>query len=334
MPSLIVLPKLFQSMKNGTMAAWLVEPGAFVEEGKPLCDITTHKVTLEVEAPVSGYLRTTFPVPGDRVPVNAPIAVITPTPDEAIAESMLSTIPEYGPAPRYEGCKLPDYENLTITPIGGMREIIADHMTFAKDTIPHFYLTTIVNMSGAMELRTELKKDKLRISYNDMLIKAVAVALDKYPRVAAMYTTRGFIERNRMNVGFAVVVGEDGLVVPVIRDADKKTLAEVSQEAKDLATKARNKKLTPEDYGDSVFTVSNLGSYDVDQFTAIAIPGESGILAVGKVTEYPVVVKGEIVIQPMMKITLSSDHRVIDGVLAAHFCSYVKQLMETPQRLI
>ncbi len=334
MPSLIVLPKLFQSMKNGTMAAWLIEPGAFVEAGKPLCDITTHKVTLEVDATESGYLRQVFCEPGERVPVNAPIAILTETPDEEIPEQMLASIPEYGPAPRYEGCKLPDYENLNITPIGGMREIIADHMTFAKDTIPHFYLTTVVNMNSAMELRAAMKKDRLRISYNDMLIKAVAVALEKYPRVAAMYTTRGFIERTHMNVGFAVVVGEDGLVVPVIRDADKKTLAEVSQEAKDLAMRARNKKLTPEDYGDSVFTVSNLGSYDVEQFTAIAIPGESGILAVGKVTDMPVVVKGEIMIQPMMKITLSSDHRVIDGVLAAHFCSFVKQLMETPERLM
>jgi len=218
-------------------------------------------------------------------------------------------------------------------PLNAMRSTIARRMTQSKLAAPHFYLTTNVDMTAAQELRLKLKKEGARISINDMIIKACGLALRRFPRVASVYTPHGYIRRDRMHVGFAVALDNEGLVVPVVRDVDRRTLAEIAADTKALIDKARANRLTVDDYSGGVFTVSNLGTFDVDHFTAIINPGESAILAVGKIVEKPVVLKGEIVIRPMMNITLSSDHRTIDGVLAARFAGCVKELLEKPEAL-
>ncbi len=219
-------------------------------------------------------------------------------------------------------------------PLGSMRAVIAKRMAQSTRTAPHFFLTTVVDMTAPLDFRRQCKKDKIRFSLNDLLIKACGVALRRFPRVASIYSSEGYVPRDRMHVGFAVAVGEEGLVVPVVRDADRKPLATIAEDTRSLINKSRSNKLTTDDYTGGVFTLSNLGSFEVDQFTAIINPGESAILAVGKTTDTPCVRDKDVVIRPLMKITLSSDHRTIDGVLAARFNACVKDLLEAPAQLL
>ncbi|MCX7935009.1 MAG: 2-oxo acid dehydrogenase subunit E2, partial [Planctomycetota bacterium] len=172
------------------------------------------------------------------------------------------------------------------------------------------------------------------VSINDMIIKACGLALRRFPRVASVYTPQGNISRDRIHVGFAVALDNEGLVVPVVRDVDRKSLAQIAADTKVLIDKARSNRLTVDDYSGGIFTVSNLGTFDVEHFTAIINPGESAILAVGKICEKPVALKGAIAVRHMMNITLSSDHRTIDGVLAARFAGCVKELLEKPEALM
>jgi len=221
-----------------------------------------------------------------------------------------------------------------LEPLNAMRRVIATRMAQSTRTAPHFYLTTVVDMTASLEMRTRLKKEKVRFSVNDLLIKACGVALRRFPRVASVYSPAGYVPRDHMNVGFAVAVGDEGLVVPVVRDADRKSLAQIAEETREFINKARSNKLTVDDYSGGVFTVSNLGTFEVDQFTAIINPGESAILAVGKTADTPCVLDGAVVIRQLMKITLSSDHRTIDGVLAARFNGCLKSLLEAPDPLV
>ncbi|GHV19366.1 hypothetical protein AGMMS49959_04100 [Planctomycetales bacterium] len=332
----IRLPQMAKRMTGAVFAQWLVTPGDVIRKGQPICDVTIDKVTLEIDSEIDGVVAHQIAAAGQLVPVHGILALATATADEKISREQLLAYPGFAPAPPLQAdCAItPDLGDYLV-PSNAMRTIIAQRMTVARTDIPHFYVTTSVDMTNAMQLRQRLKKEaRQRIAYNEMLIKASGVALRRYPEVASLYTTQGFVRRNHMNVGFAVAIEPDGLVVPVVAEVDKKSLKEVSDTVKELARRARNKRLTPDEYGFGVFTVSNLSSYDVDQFTAIINPVNAAILAVGKVAETPVVKHHEICIRPLMKITLSSDHRVIDGVLAAKFNAYIKYLLENPETLI
>jgi pyruvate/2-oxoglutarate dehydrogenase complex dihydrolipoamide acyltransferase (E2) component len=336
MPIEIRLPQLAKRMTNAVFAQWLVAPGDHIEKDQPICDVTIDKVTLEIDSSIDGYMAQPLAASGQLVPVGGVMALATAAPEEKLSRADIAAYPGFAPAPPvHANCAItPDLGDY-IAPSDAMRTVIAQRMSIARAEMPHFYVTTTVDMTSAMELRQKLKSTKQqRIAYNDMLIKASGLALRRYPEVASLYTTQGFVRRNHMHVGFAVSLEPAGLVVPVIADADLKSLHDVSEHAKELARKARNKRLTPDEYGFGVFTVSNLSSYDVEQFTAIINPVNAAILAVGKVQEAPVVRHHEICIRPLMKITLSSDHRVIDGVLAAKFNGYIKHLMENPEMLI
>lgn len=331
----IRLPKLARRMEGATFTCWLVEPGETVKKGQPLCDVTIDKVTLEIDSEVEGVIVRLVAQQGQLVPVGR-VMGLAAAPDEVVPPKVLEDYPGFAPAPPIQvSCAITPDLGDCLVPMDAMRAVIAQRMNLARHEMPHFYLTTTVDMTGPMELRQELKREeRIRISYNDMLLKASGLALRKYPQVASLYTPQGYVRRSKMHVGFAVATEPEGLVVPVIRDVDLRPLKDVSDEAKELARKSRNKRLTPDEYGFGVFTVSNLGSYDVDEFTAIINPVNAAILAVGKVVDTPVVKHHEIVIRPLMKITLSSDHRVIDGALAAKFCAYIKHLMENPHKLL
>jgi pyruvate dehydrogenase E2 component (dihydrolipoamide acetyltransferase) len=212
-------------------------------------------------------------------------------------------------------------------PLSNMRAIIADRLSRSKRAIPHFYLTTAVDMSAAVEFRLSQQK---KHSFNDLLIKAVGLALREFPRVASVYTPQGYVRRDHMNVGLAVATESGGLVVPVIRDADMLSLDEISTRTRELIDKARKGRTDPSDCAGGAFTVSNLGMYPVDEFVAIINPGEAAILAVGAMIETPVARDGEVQVRPMMKMTLSCDHRVIDGAMAAAFNARIKALLESP----
>ncbi len=329
------LPKKASRMTTAIFALWLVDIGDHVSVGQPICDVTIDKVTLEIESEVEGIMTHKIAHGGQLVPVGGTMGLLTPK-GAVLDNDVLYEYPGFAPAPPiHVSCAITPDLGDSIVPMDAMRTVIAQRMSTARHEMPHFYLTTAVDMTEAINLRQRLKKDKrIRIAYNDMLIKASGLALRRFPQVASLYTTQGYVRRSKMHVGFAVSTDPEGLVVPVVRDVDKRPLKEVSDEAKELAKKSRSKHLTPDDYGFGVFTVSNLGTYDVEQFTAIINPVNAAILAVGKVIDTPVAINKKILIRPMMKITLSSDHRVIDGVLAAKFNGYIKYLMENPKKLL
>lgn len=219
-------------------------------------------------------------------------------------------------------------------PLTMMRESIAKRLSRSNVEAPHFFLTVEVNMGNAIAFRESLNSydGENRISFNDIIVKACAVALQKHPEVNATFMQDKIRMFGDVHIGVAVAI-DDGLITPVVRDVEKKGLRDISLESKDLAARARARKLKPEDYSGSTFTVSNLGMFGVDEFTAIINPPEAAILAVGSIVEKPVVEDGQIKIGKRMRMTLSSDHRVVDGALAAMFMQTVKKILENPASL-
>ena len=214
-----------------------------------------------------------------------------------------------------------------------MRKTIARRLSESKFTAPHFYVTVEIDMDAAVALREQLLKgENVKVSFNDLVVKACAKALTRFPMVNASWPRDKIVTHGEVHIGVAVAV-PDGLITPVVRNADRKSIVEISREVKDLAGRARDKKLKPEEYMGSTFTVSNLGMFDVSEFTAIINPPESAILAVGAVRKVPVVADDRIEIGHRMKVTLSSDHRVVDGALAAQFLAEVRRLLESPVSL-
>ncbi len=222
----------------------------------------------------------------------------------------------------------------TTIPLTSMRRTIAKRLGESKFTAPHFYVTVEIDMDAAVALREEIQQaEDVKVSYNDLVVKACAKALTRFPLVNATWTGEAIQTKAEVHIGVAVSLPE-GLITPVVRDADRKSVVAISAEIKDLAARAREKKLKPEEFSGSTFTVSNLGMFDVSEFTAIINPPESAILAVGAVKKQPVVVDDELTIGHRMKVTLSSDHRVVDGALAAQFLAEVRRLLESPISLL
>jgi pyruvate dehydrogenase E2 component (dihydrolipoamide acetyltransferase) len=217
-----------------------------------------------------------------------------------------------------------------------MRKTIARRMALSKVTAPHFYLTTAIDMARAISLRqslNELAVDDARVSFNDMIVKAVANALRQFPRLNVSYADDKLRQHQRVHVSMAVAIDE-GLITPVIRDCDRKSLGEIARESKELTERARARRLKPEEYTGGTFSISNLGMYDVEDFGAIINPPEAAILAVGAIKEQPVVVDGQLGVGQRMKLTLSCDHRAVDGATAAQFLQIVKRLLEHPLTLM
>ena len=219
-------------------------------------------------------------------------------------------------------------------PISQMRKTIARRLAESKFTAPHFYLTLDINMESAMNARKALNAmEGVKVSFNDMVIKAVAHSLKQNPNVNSSWMG-DFIRRNQhVNIGVAVAV-EDGLLVPVVRFADTKGLLQISAEVREYAKKAKDKKLQPSDWEGNTFTISNLGMFGIESFTAIVNPPDSCILAIGGIKEVPVVKNGQVVPGNVMKVTLSCDHRVVDGATGAAFLQSFKQFMENPVSML
>jgi pyruvate dehydrogenase E2 component (dihydrolipoamide acetyltransferase) len=221
-------------------------------------------------------------------------------------------------------------------PLNRMRKTIARRMTESKAAAPHFYITVEINMDDAMKMREQLNAlapEAERISVNDLVVAAAARTLARFPVLNASYREDNLEMHPRVNIGIAVAL-EDGLIPPVLRDADKKPLKRIAAESRALTERARTNKLRSDDLGGGTFTVSNLGMFDVDEFIAIINPPEAAILAVGAVTRRPVAAAGEVRIAPLMKATLSVDHRVADGAQAGRFMQEFKKLLENPVTLL
>lgn len=225
-------------------------------------------------------------------------------------------------------------ESFEEVPVTQMRKTIARRLAESKFTAPHFYLTMEIRMDKAIAARKEMMDySEQKISVNDLIIKAAGVALRQHPMVNAAWMGDKIRLNKHVHIGVAVAV-EDGLLVPVVKFADNKTLAQISQEVKTAAAKAKNKELQPADWEGNTFTISNLGMFGIDEFTAIINPPDSCILAVGGAKETVVVENGELKAGHVMKVTLSCDHRVVDGVTGAKFLQTLKDLLEEPVRLL
>ncbi len=219
-------------------------------------------------------------------------------------------------------------------PVSQMRKTIARRLSESKFTAPHFYLTMAIDMDQAIAFRSELNATAtVKISFNDLIIKACAVALKKHPKVNASWLGDKIRYNHHIHIGMAVAV-EDGLLVPVIRNADSKGLEQIATESKDFAQRGKNKQLQPGDWEGNTFTISNLGMFGIEEFTAIINPPDACILAVGSIIEQPVVKNGRIIIGNQMRVTLSCDHRVVDGVTGSEFLQTLKLLLENPIRLL
>jgi pyruvate dehydrogenase E2 component (dihydrolipoyllysine-residue acetyltransferase) len=386
MPELL-MPRLSDSMEEGTIVRWLKSDGDVVSKGEPIAEIETDKATVTCDADADGPLRIiagegqTVPLGGviatigdasehradppapahERPAVPAPVAAgkssesdngsdrvkASPLARRIARESQveLRGIAGSGPGGRIVRADVAAQASKPAGAKGAVTRIepsriqvqIAQRMSESKATIPDFTLHAEVDMAQAVEFRTQLRKagrggDRVP-SYNDMVVKACGLALREHPRANAAYRDGAFELYERVNVGIAVAA-HDSLVVPTVFDADRKSLIEISREARMLAERVRSRQVTPAELSGGTFTVSNLGMYGVAGFSAIINPPQAAILAVGELREVPVVREGHVVAGARMTIALTCDHRILYGAPAAEFLARVRQLLEQPLNLL
>lgn len=239
--------------------------------------------------------------------------------------------PQAAPAAAIPGAPAEAYEEVNVSQ---MRKVIARRLAESKFSAPHFYLTMEIDMDKAIEARASINEvSPVKVSFNDLVIKAAAAALRQHPAVNSSWLGDKIRYNKHINIGVAVAV-EEGLLVPVVRNADFKSLSAISAEVKDLGGKAKSKKLQPSDWEGNTFTISNLGMFGIEEFTAIINPPDACIMAVGGIKQTPVVRNGEIKIGNVMKVTLSCDHRVVDGAVGSAFLQTFKNLLENPVRIL
>ena len=417
----VTMPRLSDTMEEGTVATWLKKVGDKVEEGDILAEIETDKATMEFESFYEGTLLHIGIQEGESAPVDNVLAIIGPegtnidavltgvnqggkpkqasatsTKEEEKTETTTSTqkddqasnnkgrifisplakkmaedkgidltevkgtgengrivkrdIENYSPAvkaavetttKKAEEAPAPvqiytpaGEEHFDEVKNSQMRKTIAKRLSESKFTAPHYYLTIELDMTNAMQSRKQINAlPDVKVSFNDMVIKASAMALRKHPQVNTQWTDNATRIAKHIHVGVAVAVDE-GLVVPVLKFADQMTMTQIGGQIKDLAGKARNKKLQPSEMEGSTFTVSNLGMFGIQEFTSIINQPNSAILSVGTIVEKPVVKNGEIVVGNTMKVTLACDHRTVDGATGAQFLQTFKQYMENPVTML
>jgi pyruvate dehydrogenase E2 component (dihydrolipoamide acetyltransferase) len=261
-------------------------------------------------------------------------AAPAPAPPAAVGgtASVPTPHPAPVPLPARRPAVAPTGPEFSDQPLSSMRKIIATRLVQSKAPVPHFYLTVEVNMHRAKELResANLLDPELKLSYNAIILKACAAALRQNPEVNASFQGESIRYHHRIHLGMAVATEGGGLITPVLRNADTKSLEEISRESKELATRARARKLLPDEYAGSTFSISNLGMMGIDEFAAVINPPEGAILAVGAVAEKALVVNGRVEAGLSCRLTLSCDHRVVDGATGAKFLQSLKQILENP----
>ncbi len=417
----ITMPRLSDTMEEGTIATWHKHPGDHVQAGDVLVEIETDKAVMEYEAYDNGVLSEILVTEGQSVPIGAPIALLdaastgtdrqpsvsapapaahemapapAPTPASSAAPSVPTLEPSVaadrlvasplvrrlarehqldlrdvrgtGPGGRIVRHDLTEllehrsqiHEAFTelhgqavvltdekrgseAVPITSTRRVIARRMSESARTVPHFYATAVADAGPLVRMRRELNGQlaavsRPKVSINDLVVKACALALREHPGVNSSYvdeTATTMLVHRRINIGVAVASAH-GLVVPVITDADQRTVTDIGAETHRLMARAEDRHLTVEDMSGGTFTISNLGMFGVEQFTAIINPPEAAILAVGATTTEPVLVDGAVEAGYRLRYTLSSDHRVIDGALAAQFLRTLTTYLENPWTLV
>lgn len=269
---------------------------------------------------------------------NPQAATRAPEAPQPAAPAPASPAPITAPMPALMPAAAPG-EEVRAQPLSTMRKTIARRLQQSMQTAPHFYVTVSIETNRLGEVRASINEyaaalaEPIKVSYNDLIVKAVALALAHMPEVNVSFDGEQLLFKSHINVGFAVAL-ESGLIVPVVRDADRRGVLDIARESRRLAEAARTGKLKPEEFSGGTFTVSNLGMFDVEEFTAVINPPESAILAVGSIVPTPVVREGQVVVRDMMKVTLSVDHRALDGATAARFLQEFKRLLENPMGIL
>ncbi len=409
----VTMPRLSDTMTEGTVATWLKKVGDKVSEGDILAEIETDKATMEFESFYAGTLLYIGIKEGESAPVDTLLAIIGPAGTDVSAfvasggkgvatpkAETKSETPKAVEAPAQTASATPtsgrvfasplakkiaeekginlaqvkgsgengrivkkDVESFTpsaqpqavtekiatitapaFVPVGvesveevknsQMRKTIAKRLSESKFTAPHYYLTIEIDMENAIASRTQINNlPDTKVSFNDMVVKACAMALKKHPQVNTSWKGDVTVYNQHVHIGVAVAV-EDGLVVPVLKFTDGLSLTQIGSQVKDLAGRARNKKLTPAEMEGSTFTVSNLGMFGIEEFTSIINQPNSAILSVGAIVEKPVVKNGQIVVGNTMKVTLACDHRTVDGATGAQFLQTLKTYIENPVTML
>ena len=411
----ITMPKLSDTMTEGTLVRWCKQKGDAIEIGDLLAEVETDKATMEMEAFEEGILTELFVPQGAKVAVGAPIALILGKNETAIAptkplqglvksqvkveakqqtslfvgrsrqavpgavasSSRIKASPLARKIAVARGLALENLQGkgtgpggriiaadvttapLTVAtpsaaapatatilptviagnpetqiPLTNMRQIIAQRLLASKTQIPHFYLSVEIDAAPMVAFRKEFNATGNKITFNDIVLLATARAAMEKPKINAAFGAESIYQYENVNLCVAIAV-EEGLVTPVIRDAQKLTLQQINAAVKDLASRARDKKLKPEEFSGGTITVSNLGAYGIDQFCAIINPPQAAILAVGAITKKPVVTKeDQIIVGQRLNLTLSGDHRVVDGAVAAEYLGALRALLEAPARLL
>lgn len=347
-----ILVKAGDSAPVGSTIAWIGKAGEAIPETPPVAAAPAAAPV----APAAAVPAKAAPVAAAPVAPPAPVGRLRASPlAKKVAETQgvdLSGVQGSGPNGRIvrrdveaamekkpaggaivfaraSGVRLPP----TTIPVTQMRRVIAQRLTEVKPGVPHFYLNVDIEMDQALKLREEAKAQELKISVNDVLVKAVAVAVRRFPRINQVFAGDVIQQLQNVDVGIAVAI-EDGLITPIVKDADQKGLVEIAAEVRDLAERAKKKALKPDEYTGGSITISNLGMFGIDSFIAVINPPQASILAVGKVEAKVVVRDGQMVIRQMMSMTFSGDHRVVDGAVGAQFLQVVRDLLEHPMRLL
>lgn len=404
---IITMPRLSDTMEEGTVAAWLKQEGDTIEEGEILAEIETDKATMEFESFYNGTLLKIGIAEGETAKVDALLAIVGPkgtdvsgitgtsakpealkkeevpvkveTKKEVVEEKTspkttvvsssssnsdkrifasplakkmaedkgisLAQVQGSGENGRIVKSDIENYQPLVVgaaaySPVGTesfediknsqMRKTIAKRLGESKFTAPHYYLTVELDMDSAISSRAAINSDpEVKISFNDMIVKACAMALRKHPQVNSQWTGDTTRIAKHIHIGVAVAV-DDGLLVPVLKFADQMTFSQIGVNVKDLAGKARSKKITPQEMDGSTFTVSNLGMFGIKEFTSIINAPNSAILSVGAIVQKPVVKNGVIAVGNTMTVTLACDHRTVDGATGAKFLQTLRNYIEHP----
>ncbi len=410
MPEEITMPKLSDTMEEGTLLKWFKKEGDYVQQGETLFEVETDKAVMEVESFVSGILSQIFVQEGEKAHVGTPIAII--------GEELGKVVPQEEPlkksVKKEEGAKKKTLQDIKTTPklkvvpikrerkviattegvnaspaarsfaqqrgiditqvegtgdggmitlkdardfrehkaanegttplirrevlpteeitdLSKMRKAIAATVSYSKQHIPHFYVSYEIDMTkviNELEVLKQKKEGKEKITINDVIIRAAAATLKNYPYLNAVYPEQGLILKKEVNIGIVFGLPE-GLIIPILKGCDKLTLEEISSGVKNLREKADSGKFSTDDFTDGTFTISNLGMLGVTDFAAIIYPPQTAILAVSAIKDTPVIKEGSVVPAKLMKVTLSMDHRVVDGINAANFLRDMKKYLET-----
>ncbi|MBW2222099.1 MAG: 2-oxo acid dehydrogenase subunit E2 [Deltaproteobacteria bacterium] len=406
----ITMPKLSDTMEEGTLLKWFKKEGDYVQQGEALFEVETDKAVMEVESFVSGILSQILVQEGEKAPVGTPIAIIGEELNKVVPqeeplvksvekseESKGKTIPEMGTAPKLKVVPpkkdmkvVPTIErvnaspaarsfaqqrgiNITmvegtgdggmitlkdvrdfrehkavkegtipliqrellptekITDLSKMRKAVAATVSYSKQHIPHFYVSYEIDMTKVINQLEELKQKKdgkEKITINDVILRAAAATGKNYPYLNAVYPEQGLILKKEVNIGIVLGLPE-GLIIPILKGCDTLTLDEISSGVRNLREKAKSGKFSTDDFTDGTFTISNLGMLGVTDFAAIIYPPQTAILAVSAIKDTPVIKEGSVVPAKLMKVTLSMDHRVVDGINAANFLRDIKKYLET-----